>query len=109
MFNDLQSGKYIILSVNSIILLILIFWLYRNNSLYLSWAIGLIVGGAIGNMIDRVINSAVADFLDFYIGNYHWPAFNVADSCVFIGVFLLLFENYFVKKSPENKSLKNEK
>jgi signal peptidase II len=55
-----------------------------------------------GNIIDRIMNDSVADFLDFYIGKYHWPAFNLADSAVFLGVVLLLLENYFVK-SNENK------
>ena len=72
-------------------------WLYRNQIVYLTIAIGLIIGGAIGNIIDRIFNEAVADFLDFYIGKYHWPAFNLADSAVFLGVALLLLENYFVK------------
>lgn len=105
MFNHLESGKYIILSVNITILLVLFYWLYNNKSLYLTWAIGLIIGGAMGNIIDRINNSAVADFLDFYIGKYHWPAFNLADSCVFVGVVLLLLENFFVKKNK----MKNEK
>jgi signal peptidase II len=59
----------------------------------------------LGNIIDRIYNNAVADFLDFYIGKYHWPAFNLADSSVFLGVALLLLENYFIQP---NKA-KNEK
>jgi signal peptidase II len=50
-----------------------------------------ILGGAIGNVIDRVRFGAVVDFLDFYIGMYHWPAFNIADSAICIGVALMLF------------------
>jgi signal peptidase II len=50
-----------------------------------------ILGGAIGNVIDRVQLGAVVDFLDFYIGSAHWPAFNIADSAICVGVFLLLF------------------
>jgi len=53
-------------------------------------AYGLIIGGAIGNLIDRVRVGSVTDFLDFYIGRYHWPAFNVADSAVCVGVAFLL-------------------
>jgi signal peptidase II len=103
MFNDLAGGKYIILAVNLSILLVLLVWLYRNQILYLTIAIGLIIGGAIGNITDRIINHAVADFLDFYIGKYHWPAFNLADSAVFLGVVLLLLENYFVKPNEDKK------
>ena len=103
MFNKLTNGKYIILAVNLMILIILLVWLYKNQIIYLTWAIALIIGGAIGNIIDRILNDSVADFLDFYIGKYHWPAFNLADSAVFLGVALLLLENYFVKP------IKNEK
>ena len=54
-------------------------------------ALGMILGGAVGNIIDRVRLGEVVDFLDFYYGNYHWPAFNVADSAICVGVFILLF------------------
>jgi signal peptidase II len=113
MFNNLANGKYIILAVNLSILSVLIIWLYRNKIIYLTGAIALIIGGALGNIIDRIMNHAVADFLDFYIGRYHWPAFNLADSAVFLGVVLLLLENYFVKPhqrhsgESRNPSLKN--
>lgn len=105
MLHNLDDGKYIILAVNLSILLVLLVWLYRNKIPYLTWAISLIIGGALGNIIDRIYNNAVADFLDFYIGKYHWPAFNLADSSVFLGVALLLLENYFIQP---NKA-KNEK
>jgi signal peptidase II len=101
MLNDLENGKYLISIVNIIISGILLIWLYRNHSIYLMWAISLIIGGAMGNLFDRFKNDAVADFLDFYISSYHWPAFNLADSIVFIGVALLLLENFFVKKDEK--------
>lgn len=105
MFNNLDNGKYILSALNIIITFILLIWLYRNDNRYITIAIALIIGGALGNLIDRMQNDAVADFLDFYIASYHWPAFNVADSSVFIGVALILFEEFFIKKN--NK--KNEK
>lgn len=55
------------------------------------FALALILGGAIGNVIDRVRVGAVIDFLDFYWGNYHWPAFNIADSCICVGVGIVIF------------------
>ena len=63
------------------------------NMLY-SWPLALITGGAVGNLIDRVRFGSVVDFLDVYVGNWHWPAFNVADSAISIGVgiFLLIPE-----------------
>jgi signal peptidase II len=109
MFNELKGGKYIILGVNLAIMLVLLVWLWRNKIIYLMIAISLIIGGAIGNIVDRILNGAVADFLDFHIAGYHWPAFNLADSAVFLGVALLLLENYFVKPQKDKKEEKNEK
>ncbi|HTN44560.1 MAG TPA: signal peptidase II [Nitrospiria bacterium] len=58
-------------------------------------SIALVMGGALGNLVDRVRFGEVVDFLDFYIGAYHWPAFNVADSCISVGVALMLW--YFIR------------
>ena len=58
----------------------------------LSWALALILGGAIGNVIDRVLYGHVIDFLDVYIGNWHWPAFNIADSAICIGAVLFVYD-----------------
>jgi len=71
----------------------LIVWLSRTGSTFVATALGLIVGGAVGNVMDRIIYGAVADFLDFHIWGYHWPAFNVADSTIMIGVALLLYDS----------------
>ena len=57
-------------------------------------AICLVLGGAIGNVYDRIMFGYVIDFLDVYVGNYHWPAFNVADSAIFLGACFLIFDWY---------------
>ena len=62
----------------------------------------LILGGAIGNLIDRFRFGYVVDFLDVYIGRYHWPAFNVADSAICIGIALLFFD---MRKKPESETV----
>ena len=62
-------------------------------------SIGLISAGALGNAIDRVYFGGVIDFIDFFIYNFHWPAFNFADICITLGVILLLFDNIFSKKN----------
>jgi len=67
---------------------------------FLATAFALIFGGAIGNLIDRVRLGKVVDFLDFYIGNWHWPAFNVADSAITIGVVIFVF-HILLNKIPE--------
>ena len=63
--------------------------LWMRHRLY-PLAIAMIAGGALGNLVDRVRLGAVVDFLDFYVGRYHWPAFNVADSAITVGVFLFI-------------------
>ncbi|MGD9331701.1 MAG: signal peptidase II [Desulfobacterales bacterium] len=71
----------------------LIFWFYRNtpsSHRLLAAGFALIFGGAIGNLIDRVRLGQVVDFLDFYIGTWHWPAFNVADSGITVGIAIFL-------------------
>lgn len=70
---------------------VLFYWLWKEKHTTSAVAFGLIIGGAIGNVIDRLLVGAVMDFLDFHAWGYHWPAFNVADSTIFIGVMLLLF------------------
>ena len=57
-------------------------------------ALSLMLGGALGNLWDRITLGHVVDFLDFYIGNYHWPAFNVADSAIFVGAMLLVLQSF---------------
>ncbi|WP_163139564.1 signal peptidase II, partial [Arhodomonas sp. KWT] len=53
-------------------------------------ALGLVLGGALGNVLDRMVHGYVIDFLDVYAGNWHWPAFNVADSAISVGVAMLV-------------------
>jgi len=65
----------------------------RQNSWYTT-SLALIAGGALGNLIDRIIYGSVVDFLEFYIGKYHWPAFNVADSAITVGVGVFLLTQF---------------
>lgn len=102
MFNDLPYGYLILTAVALFITIMLLIWMWRENKIYISVALGLIIGGAIGNIIDRIRLGAVADFLDFYISGYHWPAFNLADSAVFIGVALILLENFITNKGDKD-------
>lgn len=77
----------------AIVALVVIVYAYghlkRQGKIFV-YALGLIGGGAIGNLIDRLRFGSVVDFLDFYLGSYHWPAFNVADSAITVGVGLFL-------------------
>lgn len=76
--------------------------LWRNGHLFTTTGVGLalILGGAVGNLWDRVIAGHVVDFLLFYIGSYQWPAFNVADSAIVVGAILVMGEIMFSK--PKN-------
>ncbi|MCC5864009.1 MAG: lipoprotein signal peptidase [Wenzhouxiangella sp.] len=89
--------------VAGVISLVLMIWLWRlpNRSRLLPTAIALVLGGAIGNMIDRVRFGYVVDFIDVHWRGYHWPAFNVADSVIVIGVALLLIEGFLPRRGPE--------
>jgi len=81
----------------------IIFYFYKKTPekySFLAAAFALIFGGAIGNLIDRVRFGMVIDFLDFYAGNLHWPAFNIADSAITIGIGIFLYHLIF-KKMPE--------
>lgn len=68
------------------------FWRTPRSDRLLLVALGLIVGGAVGNLIDRVGSGAVTDFVDFYVGTYHWHTFNLADSAITVGIVLMLFD-----------------
>ena len=81
---------------------VLIIWLLKTpKKAYLpSLAISLILGGAVGNLYDRVANGYVIDFIDFYYKNHHWPVFNIADSAICLGAFFLAIDLLLTKKSP---------
>ncbi len=86
---------------------ILIGWLVRNASkspVLQNTALVMIAGGAIGNLIDRLNQGYVVDFILFHIGQWHFPAFNVADSCITIGMILYLIETYRSSKQAEKTS-----
>ena len=73
---------------------------HRDRRLF-SAALGLILGGALGNVIDRFVLGAVVDFLHFHAGKYYWPAFNVADSAITVGAALLVLDSFSVRhRSP---------
>ena len=92
-------GSWILIAVALGIVALLLSWLMKGESLMSALAIGLIIGGALGNVVDRIRLGAVVDFLDFYIGSNHWPAFNLADTAITLGAAALIFEA--LKTEPE--------
>ena len=75
-------------------------WLRRAANRLMVLALGLVMGGALGNVIDRLRFGAVMDFLDFHAAGLHWPAFNVADSAITVGATLILYDAFFVRRNP---------
>jgi signal peptidase II len=98
MFSQTENAREIFAFLQGSIATILIIWLWRIKAKHLAIALGLIIGGAFGNVIDRIQNGGVTDFLDFHIASYHWPAFNLADTAIFIGVAIALFDEFIIKK-----------
>ncbi len=76
-------------------------WRCRRDHWLVRLGLGAVAGGALGNLIDRVRVGAVIDFLDFYLGPYHWPAFNLADSAITVGVGCLLTAEFFFRRQPD--------
>ena len=95
-FSQTRSGfsYYFLLTATIFAIVVIIFFFYwiKGNQRWLTVGLSLILGGAIGNLVDRVQFGYVIDFLDFFLRGYHWPAFNVADSAVTVGT-LWLFIN----------------
>ena len=93
-------------SLNQIIVILVIFsiiayFLYlliKTQDQFFRFSLILVISGAIGNFIDRILYGFVIDFIDIYIGSYHWPAFNLADSSITLGFILIMFNILFLNK-----------
>ena len=110
MFSDEIAPRTIIITVVCVAIISYLFSIIKQSNNYtkpnvFKFSVFLVIGGAIGNIIDRLQNGFVRDFLDFHVNDMHWPAFNLADTFVCVGVaFLVLSELVF--KKPENTKLK---
>ena len=96
-------GPWFLSGLSLCIVSLLCIWLFRSRSRLLTGGLGLIIGGALGNIIDRVVYGAVIDFLDFHIGHYHWPAFNIADTAIFCGAAVVILDNLVTGRSVEKR------
>lgn len=96
MFDGLGDwGPWVLVGLALVISVVLAIWMMKEESRLNVMSLGLIIGGAIGNVIDRVRFGAVVDFLDVHVLGYHWPAFNVADSAITVGAAILILESLF--------------
>ena len=104
MFSELSDGwRRLILAIVSALALIVVLRFLFNEAKHdpiSQYALIAILAGALGNLIDRYRYDSVVDFLDFFWGDYHWPAFNIADSAISVGVAVLMFRVLFVKHPP---------
>ncbi|MBO5038068.1 MAG: signal peptidase II, partial [Alphaproteobacteria bacterium] len=107
MFNDLGGmGVYILSAFSLIVVGFLLYWLKKEQMLFMKLALGFVIGGALGNVIDRLRIGAVFDFLDIHIGAHHWPAFNVADSFICIGAVMIIFDGLFFSDCSQKQQVK---
>lgn len=98
----MQNGKYVLIPVTIVLSVIMTYFMFKNNNKILRFSLSLILGGALGNLIDRVFRpDGVIDFLDFYFGSYHFPTFNAADSFVVVGTIILAYYMLFIYKEKE--------
>jgi len=99
---SLGVRRFVFLFMSAIVAAFVV-WIYHRvakTHVFLSWGLAMIFGGALGNLIDRFRFGMVVDFLDVYIGSAHWPAFNVADSAISVGMAILIYHVVF-NKIPE--------
>jgi signal peptidase II len=90
---DDASRRWMLIGVATVITAIMLVWLWKARYGLLSLGLGLVIGGAVGNVVDRLRWGAVADFFYFHYEEWYWPAFNIADSAIFIGVVLLCWDS----------------
>lgn len=103
MFNQPGTQAWALIALSLAVSAALLVWMSREPARGSRLALGAIVGGAVGNVIDRVRWGAVADFLDLHAFGYHWPAFNVADAAIVVGAAVLVLDNIFrpSERKPE--------
>lgn len=95
-----RTAVLIVFSALALLLVAGLLWRASRLDRWTATGLALVLGGAAGNLFDRVMWGRVTDFLEFYVGNLHWPTFNVGDSCIVIGSGLLLIELLKTKRQP---------
>ena len=92
--------RYLFTGLASVVTLVLLVWIFRlkRHEWLTGVALGLVIGGALGNLLDRIKLGYVVDFVDVYYKGYHWPAFNVADSAITCGVILMLLDAFLITR-----------
>lgn len=98
--SEYSWSRYVFISLTIVVSIIMIYLMIKSTNKFLSLTLSLIIGGAFGNLIDRILKGYVTDFFEFHFGSYQFPIFNVADMCVVIGTILLAIYLLFIYKEP---------
>jgi len=99
--SEWKVAMLILFSVAALAVVSALLWKNGNALNTTAIALSLVFGGALGNLWDRVVSGRVIDFLDFYLGSHHWPAFNIADSAIVVGALLLLSEIFLAPQEEK--------
>ncbi|MBV8476945.1 MAG: signal peptidase II [Acidobacteria bacterium] len=102
--SEWKIAGLVLFSLIALVIVATLLWKNSHSMTTTGFGLSLILGGAIGNLWDRLVSGHVVDFLLFYLGQYQWPAFNVADSAIVIGAGLLVFEILFTKSPAQEKA-----
>lgn len=96
--NDLSIGRWLLVAFALAVVVALLVWLARSRGVLLAVALGMVIGGAAGNVTDRIIWGYVVDFLNFHVGDWHFPVFNVADAAIVCGFGLIVLDGLFARR-----------
>ena len=104
-FDMFQSGSvwapWILSALALGIVVVLVRWLVKAETRFIAGGLGLVIGGAVGNVIDRMVWGKVADFFDVHIDAWHWPAFNIADAAIVVGAVILVLDGLFASRGRD--------
>jgi len=103
---DSPGEKWLLIGFSLLMALILTSWMVRADGRWLGLGLGLVIGGAVGNVIDRFIYGAVVDFFHFHAFGYSWYVFNVADAAIVLGVGAILIDAVFMGRAPSGTEAK---
>ncbi len=105
--STVKTAFLIAVTTVSISVILYLVVLLKDGTVFSQISLGMILGGATGNLIDRIRFGAVIDFIDLHYGNIHWPAFNVADAAITVGIILIVWDGFFKKRSQEDTYVSN--
>ena len=105
--SEYKALMFIAISTIAIIAILVIFHQTPKEKKMVQTGLILIFSGAIGNLIDRILHGEVIDFVDFFINRHHFPAFNIADSCITVGVIMMVIDLFFGEEGPDSSAKVN--